>query len=397
MFDLFEKLESIKQKNLLRKIYEFSTPQETQVEINNKSMLLFSSNNYLGFSTDALLKENAINTLKDFGVGSGGSRLTTGTTILHTECENKISKFKNKEASILYSSGYMCNVGSISSLFYEDYLIFSDELNHSSLITGIKLCKSKSIIYKHSNMDDLKTKLKENLNHKKKVIITDGVFSMDGDICKLSDLISLCYEFNCYLYIDDAHSTGVLGKLGKGTCEHFNIEDERIILMGTGSKALGCVGGFISSSSLIVNYLKNTSRTFIFSTSQTPENAKTLSNAITKCETYVLEREYLKEISIYTREKLKEIGFCVLDGITPIIPVILFSEEVCLSFQKHLMEQGIFVTPIRPPSVPKNSCRIRITLSCNHTYENINYLIECFKKLYLKYEKIGGILWKTKL
>ena len=216
---------------------------------------------------------------------------------------------------------------------------------------------------------------------------------MDGDICKLPDLISLCYEFNCYLYIDDAHSTGVLGKFGKGTCEHFNIEDEKIILMGTGSKALGCVGGFISSSSLVIDYLKNTSRTFIFSTSQTPENAKTLSNAISKCETYISQREYLKEISIYTREKLKEIGFCVLNGVTPIIPVILFSEEVCLCFQKHLIDEGIFVTPIRPPSVPKNSCRIRITLSCNHTYENINYLIECFKKLYLKYEKIiGGIL-----
>ena len=298
MFDLFEKLKTIKQKNLFRNAYEFSTPQETQVNINNKSMMLFSSNNYLGFSNDYSLKENAIDTIKNFGVGSGGSRLTTGTTIFHRECENKISKFKNKEDSILYSSGYMCNVGSISSLFYEDYLIFSDELNHSSLITGIKLCKSKTIIYKHSNIDDLKIKLKENLNHKKKVIITDGVFSMDGDICKLPDLISLCYEFNCYLYIDDAHSTGVLGKFGKGTCEHFNIEDEKIILMGTGSKALGCVGGFISSSSLVIDYLKNTSRTFIFSTSQTPENAKTLSNAISKCETYISQREYLKEIRI---------------------------------------------------------------------------------------------------
>ena len=147
MFDLFEKLKTIKQKNLFRNAYEFSTPQETQVNINNKSMMLFSSNNYLGFSNDYSLKENAIDTIKNFGVGSGGSRLTTGTTIFHRECENKISKFKNKEDSILYSSGYMCNVGSISSLFYEDYLIFSDELNHSSLITGIKLCKSKTIIY----------------------------------------------------------------------------------------------------------------------------------------------------------------------------------------------------------------------------------------------------------
>lgn len=387
MFDLFQKLENIKQNNLLRNFYEFSTPQESIVKVNDKSLLLFSSNNYLCFTNNSSLKKEAIKTINKFGVGSGGSRLTTGTTSLHRECENIISKFKNKEDSILYSSGYMCNVGSISSLFYEDYLIFSDELNHSSIISGIKLCKSKSIIYKHSDINDLKNKLQEYSSYRKKVIITDGVFSMDGDICNLYDLISLCYEFDCYLYIDDAHSTGVLGKYGKGTCEHFNIEDERIILMGTGSKALGCVGGFISSSSLIVNYLKNTSKTFIFSTSQTPENAKTLSNAIIKCESYISQRHYLKEISIYTREKLKEIGFLVLDGITPIIPVILKSEELCLILQKHLLDAGIFVTPIRPPSVPKNSSRIRITLSCNHTYENINYLIDNFKTLYLKYEK----------
>lgn len=395
MFDLKNKLENIKNNNLLRNFYEFSSPQNKNITLNDKNFLLFSSNNYLGFCTDSELKISSIETINKFGVGSGGSRLTTGTTTLHRECENLISKFKNKEDSILYSSGYLCNVGSISSLFYEDFVIFSDELNHSSIISGIKLTKSKCVIYKHSDINDLTKKIKENSSIEKKVIITDGVFSMDGDICKLNDLMEICYKFNCYLYIDDAHSTGVLGKTGAGTCEHFNISDEKIILMGTGSKALGCVGGFISSNSLIIDYLKNTSKTFIFSTSQTPENAKTLSNAIIKCTEYESQRDYLKKLSIYLRNSLRDIGYSVIDGITPIIPLILKDEKLCLIFQKELMNKNIFLTPIRPPSVPKNTSRLRITLCCNHTYEDINYLIDCLKSLYLKYEKQikGEILW----
>lgn len=387
MFDLKNKLENIKNNNILRNFYEFSSPQNKNITLNDKNFLLFSSNNYLGFCTDSELKISSIETINKFGVGSGGSRLTTGTTTLHRECENLISKFKNKEDSILYSSGYLCNVGSISSLFYEDFVIFSDELNHSSIISGIKLTKSKCVIYKHSDINDLTKKIKENSSIEKKVIITDGVFSMDGDICKLNDLMEICYKFNCYLYIDDAHSTGVLGKTGAGTCEHFNISDEKIILMGTGSKALGCVGGFISSNSLIIDYLKNTSKTFIFSTSQTPENAKTLSNAIIKCTEYESQRDYLKKLSIYLRNSIKNIGYSVIDGITPIIPLILKDEKLCLIFQKELMNKNIFLTPIRPPSVPKNTSRLRITLCCNHTYEDINYLIDCLKSLYLKYEK----------
>lgn len=387
MFDLKNKLENIKNNNLLRNFYEFSSPQNKNITLNDKNFLLFSSNNYLGFCTDSELKISSIETINKFGVGSGGSRLTTGTTTLHRECENLISKFKNKEDSILYSSGYLCNVGSISSLFYEDFVIFSDELNHSSIISGIKLTKSKCVIYKHSDINDLTKKIKENSSIEKKIIITDGVFSMDGDICKLNDLMEICYKFNCYLYIDDAHSTGVLGKTGAGTCEHFNISDEKIILMGTGSKALGCVGGFISSNSLVIDYLKNTSKTFIFSTSQTPENAKTLSNAIIKCTEYESQRDYLKKLSIYLRNSIKNIGYSVIDGITPIIPLILKDEKLCLIFQKELMNKNIFLTPIRPPSVPKNTSRLRITLCCNHTYEDINYLIDCLKSLYLKYEK----------
>lgn len=387
MFDLKNKLENIKNNNLLRNFYEFSSPQNKNITLNDKNFLLFSSNNYLGFCTDSELKISSIETINKFGLGSGGSRLTTGTTTLHRECENLISKFKNKEDSILYSSGYLCNVGSISSLFYEDFVIFSDELNHSSIISGIKLTKSKCVIYKHSDINDLTKKIKENSSIEKKIIITDGVFSMDGDICKLNDLMEICYKFNCYLYIDDAHSTGVLGKTGAGTCEHFNISDEKIILMGTGSKALGCVGGFISSNSLIIDYLKNTSKTFIFSTSQTPENAKTLSNAIIKCTEYESQRDYLKKLSVYLRNSLRDIGYSVIDGITPIIPLILKDEKLCLIFQKELMNKNIFLTPIRPPSVPKNTSRLRITLCCNHTYEDINYLIDCLKSLYLKYEK----------
>lgn len=387
MFDLKNKLENIKNNNLLRNFYEFSSPQNKNITLNDKNFLLFSSNNYLGFCTDSELKISSIETINKFGVGSGGSRLTTGTTTLHRECENLISKFKNKEDSILYSSGYLCNVGSISSLFYEDFVIFSDELNHSSIISGIKLTKSKCVIYKHSDINDLTKKIKENSSIEKKIIITDGVFSMDGDICKLNDLMEICYKFNCYLYIDDAHSTGVLGKTGAGTCEHFNISDEKIILMGTGSKALGCVGGFISSNSLVIDYLKNTSKTFIFSTSQTPENAKTLSNAIIKCTEYESQRDYLKKLSVYLRNSLRDIGYSVIDGITPIIPLILKDEKLCLIFQKELMNKNIFLTPIRPPSVPKNTSRLRITLCCNHTYEDINYLIDCLKSLYLKYEK----------
>lgn len=391
MFDLKNKMEKIKNENLLREFHEFSSPQETNTYLKNRKVLLFSSNNYLGFCNNKDLKEMSINTIKEFGIGSGGSRLTTGTTTLHRKCENIISEFKKKEDSILYSSGFLCNLGGISSLFYEDFIIFSDELNHSSIICGIKLTKSKCVVYKHSDMNDLKEKLEKYSLFSKKIIITDGVFSMDGDILKLETLIDLCFKFNSYLYIDDAHGTGVLGETGAGVCEEFNIQSERIILMGTGSKALGCVGGFISSSSLIVEYLKNTSKTFIFSTSQTPENSSSLLNAIEKCKSYKKQREYLKSISLYLRNSLKEIGFKILEGKTPIIPIILGDEKLCLEFQKELIEKNIFITPIRPPSVPKHTSRIRITLCCEHTKDQINYLIESLEKLYKKHEsKLKG-------
>lgn len=392
MFDLEDKLSKIKEKNLFREIFYFSSPQDKVIKLNKNDLLLFSSNNYLSLCNDEELKNNSKEIINNFGIGSGGSRLTTGSTILHRECENTISKLKNKEDSILYSSGYLCNIGSIPSLFYEDFIIFSDELNHSSIISGIKLTKSKCVIYKHSNVDDLKDKLSLFKNEDKKVILTDGVFSMDGDICKLNELMELCYKFNCYLYIDDAHGTGVLGEYGQGVCSHFNIHDERIILMGTGSKALGCVGGFISSSSLIISYLKNTSRSFIFSTSQTPENAKSLTLAIKKCINYTTQRKHLKNMSTYLRNSLKSIGYEVIDGITPIIPVLLKNEELSLKFREELLLDKIFITPIRPPSVPKGTSRIRLTLNSSHKKEDIDKLIYSFKRVYIKYEKyIKGV------
>ncbi len=391
MFDLHYKLKDIEDRNLMRRSYEFSSAQKTTINLNNKKFLLFSSNNYLGLCANEDLKRGSIETIKEFGIGSGGSRLTTGTTSLHRLCENAISHFKGKQDSILYSSGFLCNLGSISSLFYQDFIIFSDELNHSSIICGIKLTKSKCVIYKHSDMFDLEKKLKEYSNHPKKIVITDGVFSMDGDICNLNELMELCYKFNSYLYIDDAHSTGILGENGAGVCEYFNIHDDKIILMGTGSKALGCVGGFISSTSSVITYLKNTSKTFMFSTSQTPENANSLLNSIEKCKNYKNERMYLKDIGIYLRNSLKDIGFITVDGITPIVPIILKDEKICMKFQDELLKRNIFVTPVRPPSVPKNKSRIRITLCCEHTYEEINYLIYNLKEIYLKYEtKLKG-------
>lgn len=387
MFDIEDKLSKIIENNLFRDMFYFSSPQDKIVNLNGNNMLLFSSNNYLSLCNDEEIKMKSKEIINNFGIGSGGSRLTTGSTIMHKECENTLSKFKNKEDSILYSSGYLCNIGSISSLFYEDYILFSDELNHSSIISGIKLSKSKCVIYKHSDMDDLREKLRAFKYEDKKVILTDGVFSMDGDICKLDSLLEICYEFNCYLYLDDAHGTGVLGEQGRGTCSHFNIEDDKIILMGTGSKALGCVGGFISSNSLIISYLRNTSRSFIFSTSQTPENAKSLTLSIEKCITMNKERSHLRSMSIYLRESLKNTGYEVINGITPIVPVILKSEELSIKFREEFLKDNIFITPIRPPSVPKGTSRIRVTLSSSHSKEDIDKLIHSFKRVYIKYEK----------
>ncbi len=382
MFNIKDKLKMIKDKNLLRDIFYFKSPQDRIINLNDKNMLLFSSNNYLSLCNDEKLIKESMKYIKEMGIGSGGSRLTTGSNIFHKECEDTISEFKEKEDSILYTSGYLCNVGSIPSLFDHEFTIFSDELNHASIISGIKLSKGKKVIYKHLDIDDLNNKMKESSG--KKVIITDGVFSMDGDICDLPNLLELAYTHDAYIYIDDAHGTGVLGEYGRGTMSHFNIKDSRIILMGTGSKALGASGGFISSSKEVISYLKNTSRSFIFSTSESPERAKTLSLSIKKVMKLNKERANLKSMSIYLRESLKGLGYNVIDGITPIVPVILGDPSLSVKFREEFLKENIFITPIRPPSVPTS--RIRITLMSSHTKEDLDMLISIFKKCYKKYE-----------
>lgn len=323
MIDIKSKLDFIKENNLYREIKYLSKPQDKFTIIDNKNVLLMSSNNYLGLCNNEEVKQSSINALNKYGLGAGGSRLTTGSYILHKELEEKIAKFKNEESSLIFNTGYMANLGVISAICDENYYIFSDELNHASIIDGCRLSKAKTIIYKHNDMYDLEEKIKE-VNPKYGVIVTDSVFSMDGDICNLPKIIEISNRYNLLTIVDDAHATGVIGKSGRGSSEYFNLKPD--ITIGTLSKAIGSEGGFVCASSDIIDYLKNKARSFIFSTALSPS---IIAGSIKSIDIIEKNQTLVKKLQSnvkYMVKGLKNIGFDT-KSLTPIIPILIGEEK----------------------------------------------------------------------
>jgi 2-amino-3-ketobutyrate coenzyme A ligase (EC 2.3.1.29) len=364
-----EELRKIQQQKLLRR----RTLREGLIDL--------CSNDYLGLREHPEVKEEAIKVIKDYGVGSGASALVSGYTIYHRSLEEKLADFKGVPACVLFGSGYLANLGTIPALVSEGDMILSDQLNHASIIDGCRLSRAKVFVFPHLDYEKAEEILKENRNaYRRCLLVSDSVFSMDGDIAHLPTLLKLSLEYDCVLMLDEAHATGTLGEKGKGILYAFGIPwQENIILMGTLSKALGSYGAFVCGSQRLVNYLINRARSLIFSTSLPPSLCASAKKALE-----ILEREEwmvptLKSLAEEIYKRLSEMGFSVKFHHTPILPIMLYSEERALELAKYLLERSVFLQAIRYPTVPMGEARLRLTASLKYKKEDLEYFYALLK------------------
>ncbi len=382
--DFTLQLHELRNANLYRHMRTLSTAQEREIILDNKQVLLFSSNNYLGFSREAFLQESILNAVNLYGIGSGGSRLTTGNSTLHMQLESAIAMLKKTESCLTFTSGYTANVGTISSIGTAESIIFSDALNHASIIDGCRLARAKTVIYAHNDIDDLRNKIRE-YKPQKGLVISDSVFSMDGDIAPVQELAQLCHEYKLLLMIDDAHATGVLGKTGGGSLEYFGLKSQDVdILLGTLSKALASEGGFICAAEDICTYVRHTARSFIYTTAPSPATIATSLATIEHIHTHPERVLQLQKNIRYFADGLKELGLAA-NAQTPIFPIIIGAEEQALRISEEFLQQNIFVPCIRYPTVAKGQARLRITLMATHTQQDMEYVLYVLRNCMHKY------------
>ena len=379
MYEFFkEQLDAKEQNHNLRTLKEYCPIDAVRVKRDDKEYLMMASNNYLGLTFDSRVIEGALKGAQQYGTGSGGSRLVSGTFPLFTDLENELAKFKNTEKALVFNTGYMANVGTISAIADKNTIIFSDALNHASIIDGCRLSRGAVKAYSHCDVDELKYLLKQVDRNARKLIVTDGVFSMDGDIAPLDKLYELSRDYNALLMVDDAHATGTIGN-GHGTAAYFNLEKEIDIQLGTLSKSLGSVGGYIAANSTIIDYLVNTSRSFIFSTALSPADIGAALAALHILETDASVLGRLQENVNYMADKLTSMGIDATNE-TPIFPILIGSNEDTLAVSDYLYEAGIIGTAIRPPTVPIGESRIRLTVTAAHNKEQIDYVCHTLHK-----------------
>ncbi|WP_295275535.1 8-amino-7-oxononanoate synthase [Veillonella sp.] len=379
MYEFFkEQLDSKVQNHNLRTLTEYCPIDAVRVKRDDKEYLMMASNNYLGLTFDSRVIEGAVKGAQQYGTGSGGSRLVSGTFPLFTELENELAKFKNTEKALVFNTGYMANVGTISAIADKNTIIFSDALNHASIIDGCRLSRGAVKAYSHCDVDELKYLFKQADRNARKLIITDGVFSMDGDIAPLDKLYELSRDYNALLMVDDAHATGTIGN-GHGTAAYFNLEKEIDIQLGTLSKSLGSVGGYVAGNSTIIDYLINMSRSFIFSTALSPADIGASLAALHVLESDVSVLRRLHANVNYMAEQLLSVGIDATDE-TPIFPILIGRNEDTLAVSNYLYEAGIIGTAIRPPTVPIGESRIRLTVTAAHNREQIDYVCHTLHK-----------------
>lgn len=376
---LEEELQSLKEKGTYNTIRVLESAQGPWVVINDKRMLNLCSNNYLGLITNEEVKANAKKAVDDFGVGAGAVRTIAGTLVLHEELENKLAEFKHAEAVILLQSGLLANVATIPLIVGEKDLIFSDELNHASIIDGCKLSRATIIKYNHLDMHDLASKLADYKDYDvRKLIVTDGVFSMDGDIAPLPYIVELAEKYGAITMVDDAHGEGVLGDFGRGIVDYFHLEGKVDIDVGTLSKAFGVVGGYVAGSKVLIDYMKQRARPFLFSTPMSPADAAALIKVVDILSKDDMLVKKLWENGNYIKAKLNSFGFNTGHSQTPITPVIIGDEKTTMDFSHMLFEEGVFAQGIVYPTVAKGSARIRVMVSAAHTKEDIDFGVEKF-------------------
>lgn len=380
---LEQELALLKEKGLYNTIDILEGANGAIIEVAGKNLINLASNNYLGFADRVELKQACIDATNRYGVGAGAVRTINGTLRIHQELENKIAEFKGTEAAIAFQSGFNCNMGAISAIMTKEDAILSDELNHASIIDGCRLSGAKIIRVKHQDMNDLEEKAKEAINsgkYNKIMYITDGVFSMDGDVANLPDMIPIAEKYGLITYVDDAHGSGVMGK-GAGTVKHFGLQQKIDMQMGTLSKAIGVVGGYVAGSKSLIDWLKSRGRPFLFSTSLTPGAAGAALASIQLMQDHPELVEKVWENAIYFKEKLKKIGYDIGVSETPITPVILGDESLTQQFSKKLIENGLYVKPIVYPTVPLGTGRVRNMPTAAHTKEMLDHAVAIYQKV----------------
>lgn len=377
-------LQDLKDRGLYNEIDTLESANGPIIKIHGRELINLSSNNYLGLATDERLIKASIDATQNYGVGAGAVRTINGTLKVHDELEKKLAEFKHTEAAIAFQSGFNCNMGAISAVMDKDDAILSDELNHASIIDGCRLSRAKIIRFNHSDMRDLRTKAqeaKDSGQYNKVMVITDGVFSMDGDIAKLPDIIKISEELDLITYVDDAHGSGVLGN-GAGTVKHFGLSNRVDFQIGTLSKAIGVVGGYVAGKRELIDWLKVRARPFLFSTSLTPGSAAACSEAIDILHNSTELQTRLWENGNYLKQGLKALGFNIGHSETPITPCVIGEEVLTQQFSKRLFEEGVYAKSIVFPTVPQGTGRVRNMPTAAHSKDMLNQAL-------LAYEKIG--------
>ncbi|SHJ92382.1 2-amino-3-ketobutyrate coenzyme A ligase [Anaerobranca californiensis DSM 14826] len=379
---LEEKITGLKEAGVYRKLPVLEGPNEAEIILNGQRVINLSSNNYLGFANHPKLKQAAIEAVEKYGVGAGAVRTIVGNMDLHEELEKLLAEFKREEAVMVFQSGFNCNTGTIQAIVEKGDLIVSDELNHASIIDGCRLSRADKTIYKHCDMEDLERVLKENRDKYRNVlIITDGVFSMDGDIAPLPEIVKLAEKYNALTYVDDAHGSGVLGESGRGTVDHFHLHGKVDFTIGTLSKAIGVIGGYVAGSEVMKDWLLHRGRPLLFSTSLPPAAVAPIIVAIKELMRTTEYTERLWDNARYFKARLGELGFDLGKSQTPITPVIIGNEAKTMEFSRKLLEKGVFVSGIVFPTVPKGTGRVRCMVTAGHTKEQLDKAIAVFKEV----------------
>jgi 8-amino-7-oxononanoate synthase len=376
-FFLEKDLAQIESLGLRRALKSLDSPQGREIVLNGKRVLNFSSNDYLGLANDARIKRAAVEAIERYGFGAGASRLICGNMTVHDKLEAELAYFKNTQSALVFSSGYMANTGIISALMGRNDIVLCDKLNHASIIDGIVLSRAKLQRYRHSDIQDLEHILKTSVG--KKLVVTDTVFSMDGDKAPLKEIVDLARRYEAMVMVDEAHAFGILGPHGGGRVEELGLQGQVDIQMGTLSKAAGCSGAYVCGTKILREYLINKSRAFIYTTAMPPALAQAALVALQIIRQDDQLRRQLKDNADYLRDALKAMGFDTMNSSTPIIPILVKDPVRARAFSEHLLKQGIFVQAIRPPTVPVNTARLRLTVTAAHTRGDLDKLLNALR------------------
>ncbi|MBR0501546.1 MAG: pyridoxal phosphate-dependent aminotransferase family protein [Bacteroidales bacterium] len=373
-------------------IYPYYRPiesgQDPVVKMNGRNVLMFGSNSYLGLSDDPRLKEAAIEAIRKYGTSCSGSRFLNGTLDIHLALEEKLARLVGKEEAVTYSTGFQVNLGVVSSLGFRDGYIFLDALDHACIIDGSRLSYSRVLKFPHNDTAALEKRLALAPIDAPKLIVVDGIYSMEGDLAPLPALVELCRKYDASLMVDDAHGLGVVGECGRGTANHFGLTDSVDLIMGTFSKSFGSLGGFIAGDHEVLNFLKHNSRTLIFSASMPPANVAAVSRAIDIMLSEPERIEHLWELTRHAHAEFKSRGFDIGHTESPIIPLFVRDFNKCLKAVKMALDEGVFITPVVPPAVPEDSVIVRFALMATHTMEQLDEAIDKLTSIFRKLEII---------